>query len=219
MSDRALKIASAATILLLAGVAAVAAARLPAGTRLPIHWNAGGQADGFAGAPVALFAPVMLCAGLSGLMMVLPRIEAARHRIERSAGLLRAAWGGVLAMMVLVEAMAAAPAFGIVLPGHLLIAGMGMLLIVIGNALPKSRPGHFVGIRTPWTMADEANWIATHRFGAKTMIAAGAAILLAALLPIDAATRSLWVRIAIGCAVVPPILYSWLFQRQRRAGG
>ena len=114
------------------------------------------------------------------------------------------------------ELFVAAPAFGISLPASVPLVGVGFLLISIGNALPKSRPGFFIGIRTPWSLIDEDNWVATHRVGSRTMIAAGATIALGAVLPLapTAHYRVFWA--AVATAVLPPVLYSYL--HWRRAG-
>jgi uncharacterized membrane protein len=95
-------------------------------------------------------------------------------------------------------------------------AGVGFLLIAIGNALPKSRPGFFIGIRTPWSLIDEDNWVATHRVGSRTMIAAGATIALGAALPLSPTAHYLVFWAAVATAVLPPVLYSYL--HWRRAG-
>lgn len=217
MSYRSMIAAPAAMTLPLAIVAAAALAQAPAGTVLPTHWDASGQPDGFMGARAALVFPVLLCAGLSMLMAVVPMIEPMQHRLDQSAPLYRTAWAGLLAMMALIEAQVAGPIFGWALPATLILAGTGILLILIGNILPKSRPGYFVGIRTPWTLTDPENWIATHRLGSRTMMLGGAVILIAALLPITAAARTAALFAAILFAVVPPLVYSFLFWKRRHA--
>jgi uncharacterized membrane protein len=209
-----------AAIVVVGGIAAIATAalqRLPAGTQLPVHWNAAGQADGFADAQRALFMPAVVAAAISLVMAVLPRIEPMQQRMSRSASLYRTGWAGLLGMMVLTECVIAAPAFGLWLPATLHLAAGGVLLIVIGNALPKSRPGFFVGIRTPWTLTDSDNWIATHRLGARTMILGGVMILGAALLPVDADARRTLVVGGMSIAIVPPLIFSWWFWQRKQA--
>ena len=215
MAYRKMIAASAATVGGLALVAAIAAARVPAGTLLPTHSNAAGEADRFAEASTALFMPVLLALFLSLLMAAVPRVEPMQRRLERSAALYHTAWGSLLAMMAVIEAAVAAPAFGVALPATLPLAAVGMLLVVIGNALPKSRPGFFVGIRLPWTLMDEDNWVATHRLAARTTIAGGVAVVAAALLPLAAATREAVVIAAMVIVIVPPILYSYLHWQRR----
>lgn len=44
---------------------------------------------------------------------------------------------------------------------------MGILFFVIGNYLPKCHQNYTVGIKLPWTLADENNWYLTHRFAGR----------------------------------------------------
>ena len=206
--------ASGAVALMLAAVAALALRRLPPGTTLPTHWNAAGEVDRTADAATAVFLPVVLTLGVSALFVVLPRLEPLQHRLQRSAGLLVTAWAALLGLMTVIEAMVAGPALGLHPSATLVLAASGVLLIVIGNALPKSRPGFFVGIRTPWSIIDADNWVATHRLGAWTFIAGGAVIVAAALLPVTAGMRGVLVSAAIVGAALPPVVWSWwLWQR------
>ena len=45
--------------------------------------------------------------------------------------------------------------------------GTGLLFMVIGNYLPKVKQNNTIGIRVIWTLQDEENWNATHRFSGK----------------------------------------------------
>ena len=58
-------------------------------------------------------------------------------------------------------------------------AGVFILLVLIGNPMGKVRRNFFIGIRTPWTLASEAVWYATHRLAARLMVASGLLGLLA----------------------------------------
>ncbi|USI72487.1 SdpI family protein [Sphingomonas morindae] len=216
MRYRAHIVASVVIVLALAGLAAAALSWLPPGARLPTHWAADGRPDRSAGAVFALFGPVVLTALLAAAMAAIPYIEPMQHRLEASAPLYRTAWSGLLAMMAVVELMVAAGAFGIALPGGTLLVALGLFLILLGNALPKSRPGFFVGIRTPWTLHDEANWIATHRYAARIMIAGGAALIMLALAPIDPGARTALVRATLLVIAANPVIYSFFFWRRIR---
>ncbi|WP_343526125.1 SdpI family protein [Sphingomonas sp.] len=208
--------ASALVALGLAVVAALALSRLPPGTTLPTHWNAAGQPDRFATAAHALFMPVVLTVIVSAVMAALPRIEPLQRDMAGSAPLLRTAWAGMLALFIGVEAVVAGPAFGWTPPGNLLLIGLGLFLIAIGNTLPKSRPGFFVGIRTPWTISDTDNWIATHRFGAWMFAGAGLGIVIVALLPIGDDSKTRLVLTALLGASLVPIIFSYVHWRMRR---
>lgn len=61
------------------------------------------------------------------------------------------------------------------------------LFLVIGNVMGKLRPNYTVGIRTPWTLANDRVWDQTHRFGGKTFVFAGGLLCVLAALPLDLA--------------------------------
>lgn len=214
MRSRPLIVISIVIIGLLAVIAFIALWRFPAGAQLPVHWNAAGEADRFSDASYALFLPVVLSAGMSAIFAVLPRVEPLQDRMSGSAALLDTCWTGLLAFMLMMEVVIAAPAFGLVLPSAVMMVGLGLLLIAIGNALPKSRPGYFIGIRTPWALIDTDNWIATHRLGSKTMMAGGVVIVATMMAPIAGQARSIAVSIALAVMVISPIAYSWWLWRR-----
>ena len=216
MRYRNLIIASAVTAGGLAIVAAVALGRLPAGTQLPTHWGPDGLPDRFADAGTALFMPVALTLVVSLIMAALPSLEPLQDKLERSAPLYRTTWAGLLGIMILVEAMVAAPAFGRALPPTTMLVGIGALFAALGNVLPKSRPGFFVGIRTPWAIMDPDNWIATHRYGGRIMLASGLALIVLAVLPMQNESRASFVVAILLVMVTTPILYSFLYWRRTR---
>ena len=39
---------------------------------------------------------------------------------------------------------------------------VGLMFIIIGNYLPKARQNYTIGIKIPWTLANEENWNRTH---------------------------------------------------------
>ena len=56
---------------------------------------------------------------------------------------------------------------------------MAVILIVVGNYLPKCRQNYTIGIKLPWTLADEENWDYTHRMAGKWWILGGVLTFLA----------------------------------------
>lgn len=44
---------------------------------------------------------------------------------------------------------------------------MGVVMIVIGNYLPKTHRNYIIGIRLPWTLENDENWRKTHRLAGK----------------------------------------------------
>jgi uncharacterized membrane protein len=218
MKVKGLLIASLVLAASMAAFAWYAAGQVPPGTELPVHWNAAGEVDRTMPAFKALMFPVFAVLGFTVLFSLIPRLEPLQDRLEGSAEVLRTTWIGLLFIMVMIEGAVAAPALGFVTSVALPNLAVGLFFVLIGNVLPKSRPGFFVGIRTPWAILDTDNWIATHRLGGKLMMLAGLAIVLSAVLPLPGGVRTIAMLGAIALMVVPPLVYSWwLWHRKMKA--
>jgi uncharacterized membrane protein len=210
------------TMLLVAAMIAAAlalGAMLPPDIRLPVHWGITGAPDRFAGKWVALLMPAGLTAAVGLLFYFLPLLEPRKQGLARSQGLYLWGWASVLLVCAAVEIGLAATALGWNLAvDDLLACTIGLMLAVIGNQLGKSRSMYMVGIRTPWTLASEEVWIKTHRLGGKLMIAAGAVMIAAGLLPLGGAVTAGVLMTTIGVAAIVPIVYSYLlWRREQRA--
>ena len=199
----------------MAGFGVWVAAGLEQGAELPIHWNLAGEADRYAPAATALLWPAGVSVLIGALFAAIPRMEPFQERLEASAPLLRSVWIGTMLLMVYLQVMIAAPALGWTLGPDLLQVGLGALLVMIGNSLPKSRPALLVGIRTPWTLRDTDNWIVTHRLGGKLMMIAGSVILLTAATPLLPSQRVIVITVSGICAALMPFIYSWWLSRSR----
>ncbi len=57
---------------------------------------------------------------------------------------------------------------------------IGILFIIVGNYLPKTRHNYYFGIRTPQTLKNEDNWNYTHRIGGIVFIIYGFLITISA---------------------------------------
>ena len=208
-------IASLAVAAAMALFAFVTAARLPADAVLPTHWNARGEPDSFSPAIWALLLPALLAAVTSLIFALIPRIEPLQDKLEGSAPLLRATWIGIMLLFLFIQGTIGLPAYGIEVPVNAIMIGVGLMLVMLGNALPKSRPGFFVGIRTPWAILDADNWIATHRLGGKLMMLTGVAIIIACVLPLSAEAIGIVVLVSVLSAALLPFVYSWWLWNNR----
>lgn len=58
---------------------------------------------------------------------------------------------------------------------------LGVMMISIGNLLPRTRPNLAIGIRTHRTLSDRALWVRTHRSAGYLVVACGGVIVLSAI--------------------------------------
>lgn len=191
------------------GVWAAVYGRLPA--RIPVHWNIHGQVDGWAGkgtaltilAGVVLLFLLFIVAGewLSPVSFkISPFRETFNYMMVICAALML-----YIHVIVLLSGLHPNRNFG-----RWLVGGMFVFFALIGNLLGKVRRNFWMGIRTPWTLASEEVWIATHRLGARLMVAAGIAgavcVALGVPLPVCLA-------LLIGSLLIPVLYSLWLSKK------
>ncbi|HEV3051206.1 MAG TPA: SdpI family protein [Longimicrobium sp.] len=184
---------------------------------LPTHWDAYGEADGWTGKPLgALMLPLMATATLV-LIRLVRRVDPRSDNIDRFDG----EWLLVNNLIVLFFALLEVATFGHALgwpldEGRVVLVGVGLLFVGLGNYLPRIRSNWFMGIRTPWTMDNERVWRATHRVGGRTFVAAGIIMMLSAFLPPSA--RAVATVGAVALAAGVPLVYSYIAYRRDLTG-
>ena len=89
---------------------------------------------------------------------------------------------------------------------------LGLMFIIIGNYLPKARQNYTIGIRIPWTLANEENWNRTHRLAGYLWMICGILMILISL------TRFVPAEWLVGIfliMVLVPCIYSfWLYAKK-----
>ena len=100
----------------------------------------------------------------------------------------------------------------------LIYYGTGLMFMVIGNYLPKVKQNNTIGIRVIWTLQDEENWNATHRFSGKLWMGSGILCMLCGLFEESMAALVLYI-VSIMAAAIISILYSYLFYKKKIATG
>ena len=140
---------------------------------IPVHWDMGGHVDRM-GNRIELFLPPVLMAALLALWPVLPVISPQRYGIDRFG---QVWWFVCLAIhsamaFMQVLLLSAASGHGVDM-ARAVPAGLAVLFVLLGNVMGKVKPNFWLGIRTPWTLASERVWYATHRLAARSMTLAG----------------------------------------------
>jgi uncharacterized membrane protein len=102
-----------------------------------------------------------------------------------------------------------------------MLAGMSLFFAAIGNVMGKVKRNFWMGVRTPWTLADERVWNQTHRLTGWLWAPFGLVSSVALIVvPSNIFEVAIYVWIGLLCAIVlVPVVYSLvLYKRLERQG-
>lgn len=179
--------------------------RLP--EQIPIHFNVAGEADDWSskafavfGMPLILLAMQWLCA--LGSLKMDPKAENLEGKVFSLV-----LWI-IPVISVVMNALVYCTALGMDMNVQIIVPMLiGLLMVIIGNWLPKCKPSWTLGIKLPWTLADDNNWNRTHRFTGPVWVVCGMVIMLCALI----GGNFLWVMPVVFVAMIAvPTVYSFL---------
>ncbi len=175
---------TAVAAILMCGMAWWTMTNLPSSGDIPVHWNYKGEADRYAPVSEAkktlwlipglsIFTSLILAVGL--------KVDPRRKNIQRSGRAYLGIWLGTLALMTLVTGLvcysmlkgASTPNASLESLPNIIVGLISLLLLIMGNYLPKTRSNWFFGIRTPWTLSSEEAWEKTHRITGRLFMVLG----------------------------------------------
>lgn len=177
--------------------------------QLPIHFDLAGQPDSYAATPIAVFGLPLLMAACN-LFLHWTMGRSSNIQIAAPAILLAViTWTIPLLCNVLVP-ITLFKGMGRNIPIPLFVCLLlGILLIIIGNYLPKVKPNRYLGIKLPWTYDNPENWRRTHRFSGFVWVAAGILLILSGFFSLK------WgLYFAVFSIIFLPALYSWQLTRK-----
>ncbi len=179
--------------------------------QIPSHWNINGQPDQWGPKGFTLFLMPGIIALMTLLIPALPYLSPQKFKIDDFRGTYNTIMVLVALMMTSMHVLILRSTVNPHLDATRPIFGSMMIFVgLIGNMLGKVKPNFYMGIRTPWTLASEKVWVATHRLGARLMFGAG---LLGAIL-VFVGAPIMPVFILFMAATLYPVLYSFLLYKR-----
>ena len=144
---------------------------------IPTHFNLLGQADGYNHKMFAIFGLPTLMLLMHWLLLFLMIKDPKSSNISSKIQVL------IYWIIPFVSCLLMISIFGEYL-GYSMMSGllaqifMGVVMIVIGNYLPKTHRNYIIGIRLPWTLENDENWRKTHRLAGKIWVLGGLLLFL-----------------------------------------
>ena len=172
------------------------------------HWGFNNEPNGWSPKWMACFGIPLIMAAINVVLSVVTDKEDTAVRTSKTVmSIVR--WTVPVLSMLLVPMMLFS-ALGVPFDVEKIASAIvGLLLIVIGNYLPKCRRNKYVGIRLPWTLESDENWDKTHRLGGYVWMLGG---LIMAIAPwIGKPQITLIVLLVI---ILIPTVYSFILHRR-----
>lgn len=184
--------------------------RLP--DQIATHWDAQGNVNGWSSKFTGI---VLLPAILAGVNLLFPLLLRIDPKYTNMDGKLKAVSHWIIPLITLLcSGITLSAALGKDLPVTVIMpVFLGMVFVVIGNYLPKTKQSYTMGIKLPWTLNSEENWNHTHRLAGFLWVIGGLLIIVAGLLglgfvPFTAITMVM---------VLAPCVYSYLYYRKEQS--
>ena len=157
--------------------------------RIPVHYTFAGEVDRFGSKYENLIWPGFAI-GLALFFLWMARIpgkkgEKTNENVLLIAGVFTLIFFTLLGFYFMWKALRydpnAAPPVSFDDVNRLVSIGIGALLVVLGNFMPKMRRNSLFGLRTRWSMANDTVWQKSQRFGGISSVIAGFTMMILAL--------------------------------------
>jgi len=180
------------------------------------HWNVAGEPNGYSPKwALFLIGPGMMAATML-MTWLLPWLSPSRFDVRSFQPTYFQVMSILVAILAYLDALVLWSALG-----HSLnvaragLFGVCLFFALLGNITGKIRRNFYIGVRTPWALANERVWNATHRLAAKTFVLGG----LAGLAMIAAGLNGWPPFAALLAGALTPVPYSlYLYKQLERRG-
>ena len=144
---------------------------------IAMHFNLKGDIDRYGSKNELATMILILIAVNAAVYLLLPqvyRIDPKRYAAENKGRLFRIAFAvSVFTSAVLCLIIYSSIHGNIKFSMRFILAGVGLMLAVVGNYIYNIKPNYFAGIRLPWTLNNDENWKKTHLLGGKLLFGGG----------------------------------------------
>ena len=181
--------------------------------RVPSHWNVRGEVDGYSSRFFGAFGLPLVNLAIYVMMLVIPSLDPKKTSYERFARAYDVIRWSIIGVMALLHVVVLMAGLGYeVDAGRVVQPAVALMVILMGNQMGRVRHNYFVGIRTPWTLANEEVWRRTHRMSGPLWVAGGLVALGATWLPTPYSFGEFMAAI-IGVSLVS-LVYSYVVFKQ-----
>lgn len=175
---------------------------------MPTHWGVKGQPNGWSSRPVAVFGMPLVLLVLHWVCMWGTDWDR-KNKGQSEKVMILVMWLVPLVSLLGCSSTYAAALGRDVPTVSIATLFLGVVLIIVGNYLPKCKQNRTIGIKIKWTLENEENWNATHRLAGKLWVVGGLGILVCGLLSV-----TYLMPVLLAAVVLIPVIYSWRYSKR-----
>ena len=180
--------------------------------KVPTHWNAAGEIDGWSSKGFAVFAIPFLMMAFHLLCVFVTGLDPKNKNASNK--MISLIFWIFPVISVLTSALTYSAAMGINTNINSVLPVLtGLLFTIIGTYLPQCQHNYTIGIKLPWTLHDENNWNATHHFAGPVWIAGGILLVISAFITSPAVNTAIVIVIILAMVLIPAV-YSFIYYRK-----
>jgi uncharacterized membrane protein len=176
--------------------------------QMPMHFDINGDADGYASKTFAVFGFPLIMTALQWLCSFLTGLDPKMKNFSKKTTALVLWIIPALSLLLhtIIYAYALGKEFNTITP---IILFFGLFFVITGNYMPKLSQSYTVGIKFPWTLNSEANWIYTHRISGKIWVVGGLILIATSFLNLG------WLYLTIFAIMIAvPVIASYRFHKK-----
>ncbi|MCB2290612.1 SdpI family protein [Clostridium sp. CS001] len=178
-------------------------------SKIPSHWNSKGEIDGYLGKFFGTFLIPLMNLAFYFMFLFLPYLDPKKANYEKFKSSYKVIRNSLHILFACIQVVILLVALGHRVDVVMLIGvGTSLLFVVIGNVMGKFKHNYFVGIKTPWTLANEEVWVKTHRMAAPLWVVGG---IISTIFAIIGGTMYFIALITIVSIIsIVPMIYSYV---------
>ncbi len=176
--------------------------------RIASHWNAQGEVNGYMGKFWGLFMIPLMMVFFTILFLILPEIDPERKNIEKFRGIFD--WFIVVFNLFILYIYILTILWNLGRQFNMTVALMPAfagLFYFAGILIGDAKRNYTIGIRLPWTLANDVVWDKTHKLGEKLFKLTAIITLFGTVLP----QYAFWLLFApLTLSIIYLVVYSYL---------
>lgn len=180
---------------------------------VPTHFNMEGVPDGYSDKSSLIWIVLFFMAIPYLTFMIIPLIDP-KQKLNKMGGKLRQIKNVVMIMFGLIGILIVYSSYEPeIMKTNILLMLIALLFIGLGNYFQTIKPNYFIGIRTPWTLENEAVWNKTHKMGGKVWVLGGIILFLLGFVISSEVYFIFFIAISLLLALIPSVYSYFEFKK------